>query len=522
MKEVVSQKTIVPSPNLVERTVARVFPDYGMKLYRNRATMMMLGYTGASKKQRTLNNWNTPSGDFDTDILPDLPALRERSEDLYRNNMMASSAINTPAISVVGRGLTAQPRVDAKALGLSDDQADEWEAIASRYWSMWSESKHCTVNKKLNFREYQGTAFISAAVRGDCFTLTPEKKPDPFHPFRLRLQLVEADRVCNEDNQADTPNLSGGIATNADGSLKDAHIMTTHPGSQYGQEAKWVKRSFFGAKTGRRNVLHLYRSIRGDQSRGVPDLAPVIEGLKQFATLTQASIDAAVIQTFLTVFIETPDGGGLGLEAGEPGQIGKPSNQKLEAAAIIDLAEGEIPHFLNPTHPNSNFGAFAEQFQIQLGAALGIPKEVLVKHFQSSYSAAQAALLEAWRFFMVRRSWLIDNLCQPVYELFITEMIAEGKLSAPGFFNDPMIRSAYLGADWVGPPRGHIRDDVQNKADATAEDRGWKTSAQNCQERGGTFERNHRQRVKEVKARIDGGLITVKEDENSEDIKVDE
>jgi lambda family phage portal protein len=382
---------------------------------------------------------------------------------------------------------------------------DEWEAKASREWLLFSESKFCSVNRKHNFREYQSLALLSTLVRGDSFTLTPELPIKWGFPYKLRVQLVEADRVCNKDNAPDSPTLSGGIATDENGALKDVHILQTHPGARYAIGSEWDIVPFFGAKTGRKNVLHLYHTIRGDQSRGVPDLAPVIEGLKQFGTLTQATVDAAVIQTFLSVFIETPDGEGLDLPVAGSSTSASPA-LKLESAAVIDLAPGEVPHMLNPTHPNSNYGGFSKEFYTQIGAALGIPHELLIKHFQASYSAAQAALLEAWRFFSARRSWLIDNLCQPVYELWLAEAIFSGRLSAPGFFTDPIIRAAYSAADWVGPPRGHIRDDVQNKADGYAEDRGWKTNAHNCQERGGTFERNHRQRKKEVAARKKDGV----------------
>ena len=69
---------------------------------------------------------------------------------------------------------------------------------------------------------------------------------------------------------------------------------------------------------------------------------------------------------------------------------------------------------------------------------------------------------------------------------------------------------------------GHIRDDVQNKADGYAEDRGWKTSAQNTQERGGIWERNHRQRVKEVKRRLEDGLIIPPEEKGKDMVPVEE
>ena len=511
-------KTKIPQPNFLDRTLLKIAPSYALKRYKSRCAFeMMSAYTGADKKRRSMSQWNTTSGDFNTDVLPELQQLRERSEDLYRNNMIAAGAIQTKTTAIVGRGLTAHPRIDAEAIGITEEQADAWEVIAAREWSLFSESKFCTVNRKHNFREYQAMALLSTLVRGDSFTLTPELPAQWGFPYKLRVQLIEADRVCNQNNQADTLNLAGGIETDINGAIKAAHILKTHPGARFGIGAEWDVVPFFGSKTGRKNILHLYHTVRGDQSRGVPDLAPVIEGLKQFGTLTQATVDAAVIQTFLSVFIETPDGEGLGLPVGDTSTAASPS-MRLESAAIIDLAPGEVPHMLNPTHPNANYGGFAKEFYTQIGTALNIPHELLIKHFQSSYSAAQAALLEAWRFFSARRSWIVDNLCQPVYELWLAEAISTGRLVAPGFFTDPIIRAAYSGADWVGPPRGHIRDDVQNKADGYAEDRGWKTSAQNTQERGGTWERNHRQRVKEVSRRRADGLITTTEDDGNDDL----
>ena len=76
-----------------------------------------------------------------------------------------------------------------------------------------------------------------------------------------------------------------------------------------------------------------------------------------------------------------------------------------------------------------------------VGAALEIPVEVLTKNFVSSYSASRAALLEAWKAFRMRRSWIAADLCQPVYELFLSEAIARGRIHAPGFFLDPVAHS---------------------------------------------------------------------------------
>jgi len=88
--------------------------------------------------------------------------------------------------------------------------------------------------------------------------------------------------------------------------------------------------------------------------------------------------------------------------------------------------------------------------------ALELPFEVLIKHFTSSYSAARAALEDAWDYFLRRRNWLATQFCQPVYEAVITEAVITGRLSAPGFFSDPLIKKAWLGALWTGDAPNQI------------------------------------------------------------------
>jgi capsid protein len=86
----------------------------------------------------------------------------------------------------------------------------------------------------------------------------------------------------------------------------------------------------------------------------------------------------------------------------------------------------------------------------QVGVQLELPFEILIKHFQSSYSASRGAILEAWKFFRGRRTWLDTHFCTPVYEAVISEAVARGWLEAPGFFDDPFLRQAYLGVTLDG------------------------------------------------------------------------
>jgi capsid protein len=148
-----------------------------------------------------------------------------------------------------------------------------------------------------------------------------------------------------------------------------------------------------------------------------------------------------------------------------------------------------------------------------------IPFEILIKHFTASYSAAQAALVEAWKFFSARRSWMADKFCQPVYELVIAEAVAKGLLHAPGFFADPIIRSAYLGSEWIGPPRGQIDQLKEIKAAETRVNLGITTlSEETAQITGGDWERKHPQSTKEHRMRFDAGLGEQAQEQKSQEM----
>ncbi len=168
---------------------------------------------------------------------------------------------------------------------------------------------------------------------------------------------------------------------------------------------------------------------------------------------------AAVISAMFTIFIKTESGDadfditGLGAETGA---ATTDTDLKLGNGAIVGLAKGEEIQIANPTRPNAGFDAFITAIMEQIGTALEIPYEIIVRHFSASYSASRAALLEAWRFFKGRRAWLASNFCQPVYEIWLYEAITSGRIAAPGYFADPILRKAYSGALWVGDAPGYI------------------------------------------------------------------
>ena len=116
---------------------------------------------------------------------------------------------------------------------------------------------------------------------------------------------------------------------------------------------------------------------------------------------------------------------------------------------------------------------------------------MLLKEFNSNYSASRGALLEAWEAYKMRRVWLVDGFCQPVYELWLAEAVARGRISAPGFLTDPIIRQAYLGSEWIGPSQGQLDPTKEVSAAVTAVENGFSTrEAESIKLNGSEYSRN--------------------------------
>ena len=278
------------------------------------------------------------------------------------------------------------------------------------------------------------------------------------------------------------------------------HICSTYPYQTTADKATWTRVTAYGEKTGLPNILHIMDSERPDQYRGVPYLAQVIEPLLQLRRYTESELMAALVQSFFTAWIETNTNPneipinevGSGDIAGVPGEnpseenISESENEyEMAPGTVIHLEEGETVKFGNPNIPTAGFETFVKTLCRLVGSALEIPYDVLIKEFNSSYSASRGALLEAWEAFKMRRKWFVDDFCQPVFEIWLAEAVAIGRIKAPGFFVDPLVREAWCGANWRGPIQGQLDPKKEAEAQIFLINKGIKTHEQATRELGG-------------------------------------
>ena len=112
----------------------------------------------------------------------------------------------------------------------------------------------------------------------------------------------------------------------------------------------------------------------------------------------------------------------------------------------------------------------------------------------------------------MRRVWLVDGFCQPVYELWLAEAVARGRIKAPGFFDDPLLRAAWCGARWLGPVQGTLDPKKEVEAAILQVHHGFRTHEQVARELGGgDWEENVEQLKRENEMLKAAGVEKVEE-----------
>lgn len=432
------------------------------------------GAAGASTTKRSLKGFKAQSGSPREDIDANNDTMRQRCRMLYMSAPIAASGIKTNRTNTIGLGLKLNPKIDRDYLGMTAEQAEEWERNTKSEFKLWAGRKNaCDATGMNDFYDMQQLAFISWLVSGDVVVLLKHVENDNDKPYSLRLHVIEADRCSTPQNKVsflfnmtegkndDNKNrIYDGVEVDENGMVVAYHIRNTYPYETTIEETNWERIEAYGKKTNLPNVIHVMTAERPEQYRGVSYLAPIIEPLLQMRRYTEAEITAAIVESFFTAFIKTTAGTDeIPLNKAAPeGEEARydPNEYEMGPGQVNVMNPGEEVEFGEPKRPASGFENFITALSTQLGAALEIPRDLLLKDFNASYSASRGALLEAWKSFRMYRGWFTSDFCTPIYEVWLTEAVARGRITAPGYFQDRRIKEAWLGAEWIGPSQGQL------------------------------------------------------------------
>lgn len=522
-------------PTFRERALFLFNPAKGSELYRERikrereqeaaegqtaaAPRMSYGRHGASQTLNSMVGWIIDPGNAEDNIDLYSSTLRQRARDLYAGGGLGRSGPQALFTAVVGWGIQPKPKIDGDFLGMADEAREEAERTIAREFRLWAKNPMCDAERQQNFFGLQQLAFLSMLISGDVFALFGMEE-NRRTPYQTTIRLLEADRICTPDSSGDSESketdgggrIIDGVEISKTGAVIRYHIASRSPLAANGSsELSWQAIDAFGKDTGYPNILHLMTHERPEQRRGIPFVAAEIEQIKQFSRYMNAELAANVVSAMLTAFIVTEsDDGKPGMEdaVNEDEKISDDElSIELAPGAVYELPEGKDVKTVNPLRSNSQFEAFVNTSIMVIASSMGIPKEVLVKKYENNYTAARAALLDFWRTVRVYRTQFNDMFNQPIYEQWLAEAVATGRIEAPGFFDDPAVRDAWSGCTWMGASMGHVDPLKEVNAAAARIANNITTQEQEASEyNGNDWAANIRQRKREVEAMRDMGI----------------
>lgn len=428
------------------------------------------GNYGASRNKIALAEWKAYSGSADQDIIFNLPLLRVRSRDLFMGSTIAAAAILTLRTNTVGNGLICMPQVDGEFLGLTPEDTAIQNQFNSDEFDLFADTVEVDAERRNTFYALQDLVFVSQCISGDVLVLLPMKERAG-SVYDTRIKLVEADRVYNpaqpiyDETNEGSPRVFGGVELTRDGEVEAYWVSDTHPGDYgyiAGHLSQFTRVPAFGPETNRPVAMLVGEMERPEQRRAVPLFGKCLTEMKQLQRYIESTTIQNVIKSYFTSFVSSA----------------MPSDQMFDNILDQDIRDdlirrdkysvllgpgmvnwlrpGDTITFPQGAGPEPQFEAYVTAMCKFIGAALGIPFEVLLKVFFSSYSASRASLLQFWSRIKVLRQFIVDQFCQPVYNAWMMEAVAKGIIKAPNFFDDPRVFKAWTRCSWSGSSPGSI------------------------------------------------------------------
>jgi lambda family phage portal protein len=499
---------------MLDRALSVVFPGWAKRrqaarigMAQDHARMSALAgvYKGA-RRDRANDDWTPQSVSADAALLQDHRELRDRSRELTRDDPIAAAITRTICDNVVGSGIRPQSRLDARALGITQEQADAWQELAEAEWNR--AVPYLDVTMRTDAYGLQKLAVRQLIENGEAFAI-PRFTSQLNRPFETCVDMVESDRVDTPDEKLSDRAVRNGVVLGRDNQPVGYWIADQHPGDwlidPQASVLTW-RRVRAWDETGRRRVIHLYQPKRPGQTRGEPLFAPVLSALRDLSEYVESERIAARVNSCISLWI-TQEDPGIGVEAHTDEITAQGDRlEKMRAGIIQRLRPGERIEPFNANRPGVTFEPYVVALVRQIGAGIGLPLELVLLDFsRTNYSSARAAILEARRFFTQFQRLVMERFCQPLWAAVLEEAWLKGRL--PGAEDFIVNRDLWTAADWIAPGWGWVDPVKEIQASTLAVDGNLSTLAEECASQGRDWQAVMRQRRRERELAAELGLM---------------
>lgn len=370
-------------------------------------------YAGANIG-RLLSSWQAHSQPADQEIRSSITILRARARELVRNNDYVKKYIEMVRKNIVGsNGITLQVRSkDPK--GTLDTIAN---AMLEDNFYKWGKKGNCDISGRYSWRDIQNLFIESVATDGEVLVriLFDRKKG-------LQLQLIESDMLDERFNDL-SRNISMGIEYNDNGRAIAYHVYKYHPAS--------MQSTTIGNSRERipaDEIIHGYIPSRSSQGRGVTWLRTSMTRLKMLEGYEEAELTAARVAAAKMGFYTSPAGESY---TGDSDENGTPI-MDAEPGAFEILPEGWDFKTFDPSHPTSAYGEFVKSTLRGVASGLGVSYNYLSGDLEGvSYSSIRAGVLDERDTWRDIQAWMIETLCEKIYEKWLEYALLTKNLPLP-------------------------------------------------------------------------------------------
>ncbi len=420
-----------------DRFLMSVAPDWGLRRIRARATAQVMSrYYEAAQIGRRTTGWQRVAGDVNAANAAALPALRELSRDLRRNNGWAKRGLQAIVNNTVGWGI--QPKPNNRSRARSE--------AALKLWNAWADTTRCDFDGRLNFYGLQRLAMETICESGEVLIVKHPAATKDRLSIPMRIQVLEPEFIDTGRMAAvgTSEQIVDGVEFDLQGRRVAYWMFAKHPGAQ-----RLTTKGYDSIRIPADRVLHVYRVDRPGQVRGVPWLSSAITRLKDLDDFEDAELMQQKVAACFGAFVTDMDGAGssIGGQDADDDMI-----EHLEPGHIAYLPPGKTVTFAQP--PRAQDSAFSTRTLRRIAVSLGVPFEELSGDYsQVNFSSARMSRLSHWQnVHEWRWHMLIPQLCDGVWSWAMDLACA-----MEGWPDTPI-------AQWAPPPMPILEPDKEGLA----------------------------------------------------------
>jgi lambda family phage portal protein len=391
-----------------------------------------------------------------------------KAHELWQTNPVAKAIINRLVEKTVVRW-QCQCQPEKEILGLDKKQAREHSNKVEAKFRLWWDSTKVDQEGTRTGTDLCRVLLTNVLVHGDCGIRFVRRKKVKEGQSPLKIQLIDGNRFKTPPERIRDENVIAGVEVDPETNGPIAYFIDVAKPNPIGAKVnKPIRFDRYAADETIATDL-VFMPTRPSQYRGMSIFAPVINLLKALDDLIAAGVRAEQNRSGVAFAIETtePEQNDIkeldGNQAAQKARDRAASTEDLPAGnvalaigKVLRLPENSKFHVIQNTNTAQVLNDLSNLLVMLIGAAVGVPKSILLQVFGSSYSASRGELLEFETKLNILCQLVAQWLAAKAYEYWYEIEVAAGRIEAPGFFLDEEARAAWLGHEWAGSVIGHI------------------------------------------------------------------